>query len=165
MSSICIMYRSGGKRALDVLVSGVLLVLLGPIFILVWLLVRIFLGAPAIYCHYRPGMNDKPFLLYKFRSMTTVDKDESGNPLPDERRLKNFGRLLRSTSLDELPELWNVFRGDMSLVGPRPLLMEYLELYSQDERRRHHVRPGLTGWAQVNGRNSISFTERFKLDV
>jgi lipopolysaccharide/colanic/teichoic acid biosynthesis glycosyltransferase len=158
-------YRNWGKRLVDIGVSAVVLLAMLPFFVVVWLLVRIFLGSPAIFTHHRPGRGGKPFLLYKFRSMTTADRDHLGNKLEDDQRLGRFGRLLRSTSLDEIPELWNVLRGDMSLVGPRPLLMHYLELYSPEEHRRHDVRPGLTGWAQVNGRNAISFTERFELDV
>lgn len=159
------LYRNGGKRLVDFSVAATLLLATLPLLMLVWLLVRIFLGSPAIFAHHRPGRDGKPFLLFKFRSMMTADRDAFGNKLEDDQRLGRFGRLLRSTSLDELPELWNVLRGDMSLVGPRPLLMHYLELYSPEEHRRHGVRPGLTGWAQVNGRNAISFTERFKLDV
>ena len=127
-------------------------------------MVRFFLGSPALFKQTRPGLRGKPFHMYKFRTMTE-DQDENGKLLPDATRLTKFGRILRSTSLDELPEIWNVLRGEMSLVGPRPLLMEYLPLYSAEQFRRHDVLPGITGWAQVNGRNAISWDEKFKLDV
>lgn len=158
-------YRAYGKRLIDISVSFTLLSLLLPLLAVVWVLVRIFLGGPAIFTHQRPGLGGRLFVLCKFRSMTTTDRDHLGFKLEDHQRLGRFGRLLRSSSLDELPELWNVLRGDMSLVGPRPLLIEYIPLYSPAEARRHDVRPGLTGWAQVNGRNALSFTERFGLDV
>ena len=128
------------------------------------LLVRIFLGSPVIFSQQRPGLKGKPFTLYKFRTMTDA-RDEKGQLLPDAERLTRFGRFLRASSLDELPELWNILRGDMSFVGPRPLLMEYLPLYTPEQMRRHEVRPGLTGWAQVNGRNALSWEEKFRHDV
>ena len=127
-------------------------------------MVRTKLGSPVIFCQERPGKDEKIFRLYKFRSMTD-EKDENGKLLPDEVRLTKFGKLLRSTSLDELPELWNIFKGDMSIVGPRPLLVKYLPLYNEEQKHRHDVRPGLTGWAQANGRNAISWEEKFRLDV
>ena len=132
--------------------------------ILVGLLVRLKLGRPVLFTQIRPGLKEKPFRLIKFRTMTT-ETDERGEILPDEKRLKNFGRFLRSTSLDELPELWNILKGEMSLVGPRPLLMEYLPRYNDRQKKRHTVRPGLTGWAQINGRNSTGWRERLEMDV
>lgn len=140
------------------------LILLSPVLLIVSLLVRVKLGGPVFFTQVRPGLNGKPFKMIKFRTMkNSVDK--SGNLLPDAERMTDFGRLLRSTSLDELPELWNVLKGDMSLVGPRPLLMQYLPLYSREQNRRHEVKPGVTGWAQVNGRNSLSWDDKFKLDT
>ena len=150
------------KRAFDVCVSLVLLVLLSPVLVVTAAAVRLLLGAPVLFRQVRPGLHQRPFVLYKFRSMRDPGP---GAGLSDAERLTRFGRLLRSTSVDELPELVNVLRGDMSLVGPRPLLMEYLPLYSPEQARRHQVRPGLTGWAQVNGRNSLAWEERFRLDV
>lgn len=158
------MYQKCFKRVLDVVLSGCALLVLWPVLLVVALLVRRRLGSPAIFCQERPGKDGKLFRLYKFRSMTD-ERDEHGDLLPDEARLTRFGRLLRSTSLDELPELWNIFRGDMSLVGPRPLLVKYLPLYNEEQRHRHDVRPGLTGLAQVNGRNAIGWEERFSYDV
>lgn len=152
------------KRIFEVIVSVVALILLLPVFLVVMILVRIKLGSPIFFRQVRPGKDGKPFVMIKFRTMLEAS-DEEGNPLPDSERLPPFGQFLRSSSLDELPELWNVLKGDMSLVGPRPLLMEYLPLYSPEQYRRHEVRPGLTGWAQVNGRNSLSWDEKFKLDV
>ena len=152
------------KRLVDILVSFFGIVLLTPIFLLVAFLIRKNLGSPVIFSQIRPGIDGKPFKMYKFRSMKNAI-DTSGNPLPDAERLTPFGQKLRSTSLDELPELWNVLKGDMSLVGPRPLLMEYLPLYDKEQYRRHNVRPGITGWAQINGRNAISWEDKFKLDV
>jgi lipopolysaccharide/colanic/teichoic acid biosynthesis glycosyltransferase len=152
------------KRVLDVLAASVALVILCPIMILVVLLLSVKLGSPVLFRQIRPGLHGRPFEMLKFRTMLNAF-DVDGNLMPDDKRLTSFGRLLRSTSLDELPELWNVFRGDMSLVGPRPLLMEYLPLYSTEQNRRHELRPGITGWAQVNGRNDISWKEKFRLDI
>lgn len=152
------------KRVFDLLASLFGLIIVSPLFLLLVLLVRINMGSPVFFTQIRPGKGEKLFKMYKFRSMINA-RDEEGNLLPNEVRLTNFGKFLRSTSLDELPELINVIKDDMSLVGPRPLKIDYLELYNQEQKRRHEVRPGLTGWAQVNGRNSISFTERFKMDV
>ncbi len=152
------------KRLLDLLAIVLALPLLLPIVLLLMLLIRSKLGRPVFFSQIRPGMNGKPFRMIKFRTMTD-ERDSDGEFLPDALRLKPFGRLLRASSLDELPELWNVLKGDMSLVGPRPLLMEYLPLYSPEQARRHEVRPGVTGWAQVNGRNAISWEQKFKLDV
>ena len=152
------------KRLIDVLASLFGLLLLSPLLVTVAVLVRIQMGSPVLFRQVRPGLNGKPFQMVKFRTMLDAT-DKSGNPLPDDQRLTRLGAILRSTSLDELPELWNVLKGDMSLVGPRPLLMEYLPLYSPEQARRHEVRPGVTGWAQVNGRNAISWEEKFKLDV
>lgn len=152
------------KRLLDILLSGCALVVLSPVLLIVAILVRTKLGSPVIFCQERPGRNEKIFKMYKFRSMTD-QRDKRGELLSDEARLTHFGRLLRATSLDELPELWNIFKGDMSIVGPRPLLVKYLPLYNESQRHRHDVRPGLTGLAQVNGRNAISWEEKFRLDV
>ncbi|WP_138515918.1 sugar transferase [Limnobacter alexandrii] len=152
------------KRIFDVIVSFSVLLAFSPILLLVALLVRAKLGSPIFFTQIRPGLHGKPFKMVKFRTLTE-QKDELGNYLPDADRLTSFGALLRSTSLDELPELWNVLKGDMSLVGPRPLLMEYLPLYTPEQYRRHEVRPGVTGWAQINGRNAIDWETRFQLDV
>lgn len=152
------------KRFFDILMSGIAIVLLSPVFLLVALLVRFKLGSPVIFKQERPGLNEKIFKMYKFRTMTDA-KDENGELLPDEERLTSFGMKLRSTSLDELPELINIFKGDMSIVGPRPLAVAYLPYYTDEERLRHTVRPGLTGLAQINGRNAISWEEKFRYDI
>ena len=157
-------YQLFGKRILDILLSGITLIVLSPIILIVGVLVRIKLGSPIIFKQERPGKSEKIFSMYKFRTMTD-ERDHNGEYLPDEIRLTKFGKMLRATSLDELPELWNILKGDMSIVGPRPLLVEYLPLYSEKQRKRHNVRPGLTGLAQVNGRNAISWEEKFDLDV
>lgn len=158
------MYRKYFKRPFDFICSLLALVVLSPVLLIIALLVRIKLGSPVIFKQKRPGLNEKIFTLYKFRTMTDK-KDEHGNLLPDEIRLTKFGKMLRSTSLDELPELWNILKGDMSVVGPRPLAVQYLPYYTDEERKRHSVRPGLTGLAQVNGRNAISWEERFSYDL
>ncbi|NOR68604.1 MAG: sugar transferase [Methylomarinum sp.] len=152
------------KRLFDLFISLVVLLGLFPVIVTVAVFVRLKLGSPVLFSQDRPGINGKKFKMIKFRSMTS-DKDESGQLLPDVQRLTAFGKWLRSTSLDELPGLWSVLNGDMSLVGPRPLLVEYLPLYSKEQARRHDVKPGITGWAQVNGRNAISWEQKFKLDV
>ncbi len=152
------------KRSFDILVAASALVLLVPVLAIVAALVRWQLGSPALFRQTRPGLHGKPFSMLKFRTMTN-ECDANGCLLPDVERLHRFGRFLRASSLDELPELWNVLRGDMSLVGPRPLLMEYLALYSAEQARRHDVRPGITGWAQINGRNELGWDEKFDLDV
>ena len=152
------------KRALDILGAAIGLIVFSPILIVIALMIRREMGSPVLFRQTRPGLRGKPFQMIKFRTMRdAIDTD--GRPLPDAERLTNLGRFLRSSSLDELPELWNVLKGEMSLVGPRPLLIEYLPLYSPDQARRHELRPGVTGWAQVNGRNAISWDEKFALDV
>ena len=157
-------FQHAVKRAIDIVCSGIGLIVLSPILIIASILIRKNLGSPIFFTQDRIGKDGKVFKMIKFRTMLDTT-DKYGNQLPDEERLTSFGKLLRSTSIDELPELVNVFLGDMSLVGPRPLLVEYKDLYSTEQWRRHEVRPGITGWAQVNGRNSISWAERFKLDV
>lgn len=157
-------YRRSGKRVFDLVASALALTMLSPVIAAVAVLARIVFGSPVLFRQRRPGLFGRPFTLVKFRSMRDAT-GPGGQPLPDDQRLTVLGRRLRAWSLDELPTLWNVLRGDMSLVGPRPLLVEYLPLYSIEEARRHEVRPGITGWAQVNGRNAISWAEKFKLDV
>lgn len=152
------------KRIFDFFVALILLTLLFPLLIIVAILVRVNLGSPIIFKQARPGLQGEIFHMLKFRSMTS-ECDEQGELLPDEQRLTAFGKFLRSSSMDELPGLWNVLVGKMSLVGPRPLLIEYLPLYNDEQAKRHHVKPGITGWAQVNGRNAISWQDKFKLDV
>ena len=152
------------KRVVDIFGAGLGLLILSPLILCLAWMIRRRLGSPVLFRQVRPGLQGRPFEMIKFRTMRDA-VDSNGRPLPDEDRLTPFGRWLRSTSLDELPELWNVLKGDMSLVGPRPLLMEYLPLYSPEQARRHEVRPGITGWAQVNGRNAISWEEKFALDV
>lgn len=152
------------KRVFDVVTSFLLMLLISPVFLLIAVLVRCKLGSPILFHQIRPGLHGEPFEMIKFRTMRDA-LDWFGNPLPDSERITPFGSFLRSSSMDELPELWNVLKGDMSLVGPRPLLMEYLPLYSPEQYRRHEVRPGVTGWAQINGRNALSWEEKFKLDV
>ena len=152
------------KRLFDIAVATLLLILTLPLLLLVAVLVRLFLGAPVLFSQVRPGLHGQPFTVHKFRSMNDR-KDEQGKLLSDDARLTSFGLFLRRSSLDELPQLFNVLRGDISLVGPRPLLMDYLPLYSPEQARRHLVRPGITGWAQVNGRNAISWERKFELDI
>ena len=158
------MYKNHIKRILDILLSLCGILILSPVYLILWILVRCRLGKPALFTQERPGRKEKIFKLYKFRSMTDA-RDEKGQPLPDEVRLTRFGKILRSTSLDELPELFNILKGDMSLIGPRPLLVRYLPYYTKEERRRHDVRPGLTGLAQVNGRNALGWEDRFAFDL
>ncbi|HFM5740399.1 TPA: sugar transferase [Enterococcus faecium] len=157
-------YEKFFKRLIDILFSILGLIMLWPLMTFVAILVRIKLGSPVIFKQQRPGKHEKIFLMYKFRTMTD-QRDEEGNLLSDDIRLTQFGKILRSTSLDELPELWNILKGDMSIIGPRPLLVEYLSLYRNEQRKRHFVRPGLTGLAQVSGRNAISWKEKFEKDI
>ncbi len=152
------------KRAIDIIISAFALIVLLPLVIIICCMVKIKLGSPIFFRQKRPGINGKIFEMFKFRSML-VAVDDKGDLLSDDKRLRAFGEKLRSTSLDELPSLWNVLKGDMSLVGPRPLLVEYLPLYNEEQKRRHDVRPGITGWAQVNGRNALTWEEKFELDV
>lgn len=158
------MYRYFFKRLFDFVLALIAIIVLSPVLLITAFFVRSKLGSPIIFKQERPGKNEKIFTLYKFRTMTD-EKDDKGNLLPDEVRLTKFGKMLRSTSLDELPELFNILLGDMSIVGPRPLLVRYLPLYNKQQKHRHDVRPGFTGWAQCNGRNSISWEEKFDLDV
>lgn len=158
------MYKKCIKRLLDIIMSLLGLIILSPIFLIVAILVKIKLGSPIIFSQDRPGKNEKIFKLYKFRSMTN-QKDENGNLLPESQRLTKFGKILRSTSLDEIPELFNILKGDMSFIGPRPLLVKYLPYYNEKEKHRHDVRPGLTGLAQINGRNALDWEKRFEYDV
>jgi len=151
------------KRILDIIIASTALILLSPLYFYVAYKVKKNLGSPVLFRQVRPGLHGKPFEMIKFRTMKDAI-DERGNPLPDSERLTPFGKMLRSSSLDEMPELWNVIKGDMSIVGPRPLLMEYLPLYNKEQAKRHDVRPGMTGHAQVNGRNAISWEQKFKLD-
>ena len=160
----CGIYEKFFKRALDVTLSTGALIILSPVMGITAILVRNKLGSPVIYTQERPGLNEKIFKLYKFRTMTN-DTDSNGELLSDEDRLTNFGKMLRSTSLDELPELINIIKGDMSIVGPRPLLVRYLDRYNEEQHHRHDVRPGLTGYAQAHGRNALSWEDKFKMDV
>lgn len=157
-------YRRFFKRPMDFVLSLIAIVVLSPVFLIVAILVRTKLGSPVLFVQERPGLNEEIFKMYKFRTMTN-EKDSDGNLLPDDVRLTKFGRFLRSTSLDELPGLFNISKGDISIIGPRPLLVQYLPLYDEQQKRRHEVRPGLSGLAQVNGRNAISWEDRFRLDV
>lgn len=158
-------YEKYAKRLMDILLSGLALIVLSPVLLITAILVRFFLGSPVIFCQERPGRNEEIFKLYKFRTMRDAIDPKTGEQFPDEVRLTPFGKKLRALSLDELPELWNILRGDMSIVGPRPLLVRYLPRYNEEQRHRHDVRPGLTGWAQVHGRNLLSWEERFAQDV
>lgn len=157
-------YEKYVKRLLDIVLSGCALIVLSPLLVVTAILVRVKLGSPVIFCQERPGNDEKIFKLHKFRSMSDA-RDENGNLLPDKERLTGFGKKLRSLSIDELPELWDIFRGKMSIVGPRPLLVEYLPYYTENERHRHDVRPGLTGLAQINGRNTLTWEQKFTYDL
>lgn len=158
------MYKLFFKRFFDFILSLIAIIILSPVYLIIIVLVKIKLGSPVFFTQKRPGKDEKIFKMYKFRTMIN-EVDENGNLLPDDKRLTRFGKILRSTSLDELPELFNILKGDMSIVGPRPLLVRYLPLYNKYQKHRHDVRPGFTGWAQCNGRNSISWEEKFNLDV
>lgn len=158
------LYEKYIKRLLDIVLSGCALIVLSPLLMVTAILVRVKLGSPVIFCQERPGKDEKIFKLHKFRSMSDA-RDETGSLLPDKERLTGFGKKLRALSIDELPELWDIFRGKMSIVGPRPLLVEYLPYYSEDERHRHDVRPGLTGLAQINGRNTLTWEQKFAYDL
>lgn len=158
------LYERFFKRTLDIFCSLMALLVFWWVYVIVAILVRVKLGSPVLFTQDRPGKDEKIFKLYKFRTMTDA-RDENGNLLPDDVRLTKFGRLLRSTSLDELPEVFNILKGDMSIIGPRPLLVKYLPLYNEEQKRRHEARPGLSGYAQVNGRNSVSWEEKFRMDV
>ena len=158
-------YEKFIKRLLDIVLSAIALIIISPVMLIVAILVRLKLGSPVIFCQERPGKDEKIFRMYKFRTMRDAVDPKTGEQLPDEERLGAFGRRLRATSCDELPELWNILKGDMSIVGPRPLLVKYLPVYNDEQKHRHDVRPGLTGWAQVHGRNLLSWEERFELDV
>lgn len=158
------MYKKFFKRFFDILLSLIAIIILSPVYLIISILVLIFMGWPILFKQPRPGKNEKIFNMYKFRTMTNK-KDKDGNLLPNEKRLTKFGNLLRKTSLDELPEIFCILIGKMSIVGPRPLHVEYLEYYNEEQKHRHDVRPGLTGWAQANGRNSITWTEKFKYDI
>ena len=158
------MYRKFFKRVFDIIISLIFILCFWWLYIVIAILVKVKLGSPILFKQDRPGLNEKIFKMYKFRTMTD-EKDKDGNLLPDTDRLTKFGKFLRSTSLDEIPELWNVLKGEMSLVGPRPLLIEYLGFYTIEENKRHNVKPGITGWAQINGRNALSWEEKFKYDI
>lgn len=153
------------KRTIDFLIALIVLLLLWPVLLIVAVLVRLKLGSPVLFCQERPGFKCKPFTMYKFRTMISKTHDEQGNQLPDDQRLPPFGLWLRATSLDELPELLNVLKGEMSLVGPRPLMMKYLDRYTPEQNRRHEAKPGITGWAQINGRNNMTWEQKFEYDV